>query len=145
MTATQLSASEPSPARPASVGEAPPCPYCGGQAAPAGLPWDRAWCCRDCGRLHLAGAVSVDGDRRPPLPPPSWWGGASREEALALGLGPDCPGSGTGVPALTDEELRHQLAVAAARLEAGQGSSWLRRWTGLLLAELSVRRRGGAA
>jgi hypothetical protein len=131
----------------AAVGErvAPPCPYCGGPAAPTGLPWDRAWCCHACGRLHLEGAVSVDLDRRPALPPPSWWGGASREEALALGLGPDCPGSGIGVPGLTDEELRRQLAVAAARLEAGQGSPWLRRWTDLLLTEDQRRRRGGAA
>jgi hypothetical protein len=124
---------------------APSCPYCGGPAEPKGRPWDRAWCCRVCGRLHLEGAVSADLDRRPPLPPPSWWGGARSEEALALGLNPDCPGSGTGVPALTDEELRRQLAVASARLEAGQGSPWLRRWTGLLLAEDQRRRRGGAA
>jgi hypothetical protein len=129
----------------AAVGErvAPPCLYCGGQLAPKGLPQDRAWCCSDCGRLHLEGAVSVDLDRRPPLPLPSWWGGASREEALALGLSPDCPGSGIGVPGLTDEELRHQLAVAAARLEAGHGTPWLRRWIDRLLAE--ARQREGVA
>jgi hypothetical protein len=137
----KLSASAPSPSRPAT----PPCPYCGGAAEPKGQPWDRAWCCRDCGRLHLAGAVSVELDRRPPLPPPAWWGGATAEEVLTFGLSADCPGSGTGIPALSDSELRRQIAVAAARLEAGHGTPWLRRWTGLLLAEDQRRRRGGAA
>jgi hypothetical protein len=124
---------------------APACRYCGAELEPKGRPWDRAWSCPSCGRLRFEGAVSVDNDPRPPLRPPSWWGGATAEEALALGLGPDCPGSGIGVPGLTDEELRRQLAVAAARLEAGHGTPWLRRWTDLLLAEDQRRRRGGAA
>jgi len=121
----------------------PTCPYCAGGMEPRGLPQDRAWRCTACGRLHFEGAVSVDAEPRPPLRPPSWWGGATLDEVLALGLCGDCPGTGAGIPGLTDDELRRQIAVAASRLEAGQGSPWLRRWMRQLLDERRGRR--GAA
>jgi hypothetical protein len=122
---------------------APACLYCGAELEPKGRPWDRAWSCPSCGRLRFEGAVSVDTDRRPPLPAPSWWGGATAAEVLTFGLSADCPGSGTGIPALSDSELRRQIAVAGARMESRYRSRWLRRWVDQLLAE--ARRREAAA
>jgi hypothetical protein len=77
----------------------------------------------------------------PQLPPPAWHGGASVAEVLAFEITPGCPGSGEGLGALSEAALARHASLASALLRSGSGSSWLRRWGELILAE---RRRRAA-
>lgn len=116
-----------------------PCPHCGAHVEHE--PYTGHVRCGGCGRFVIPG--------REPIPyrapdPPEWWQGATVDEVLAFRLSSVNPPDGTGVPALDDQELRRQLAVADVLLrDRVTTTRWLERYAGLLVGEARLRR--GAA